>query len=139
MICVDASLVVKWVTPEDDSQEALRLYGQWLESQEILIAPILLDYEVASVVLKKVKKGLLPSHQILPAFAFYQRLRIQLFHETELVEKGMALTQAFEGTTLYDCLYLALAEAKATDFYTCDKSFYNKVKGPYPRVKCVGL
>ncbi|MBI4208888.1 MAG: type II toxin-antitoxin system VapC family toxin [Deltaproteobacteria bacterium] len=135
MICVDASLILKWITPEEDSDSALKLYKHWQRQKEILIAPTLLDYEVGSVLCKKVQRGLLAPHRMTPTLAFYRRIPIQLFFEPDLLEKAVALAQAFQESTIYDCAYLALAQMKETEYYTCDRRFFEKVTGPFPQVK----
>lgn len=135
MICVDASLVLKWITPEEDSSLAFKLYRHWKKQKEILVAPVLLEYEVGSVLCKKVRMGLLASHRLIQSIAFYRRLAIQLLHESDLIEKGLSLAQSFEESSVYDCVYLALAQIKAIDFYTCDKRFFEKVQSIFPQVR----
>ncbi len=55
-VCVDASLVVKWLVDEPDSHRALALLEEWIVQGTRLIAPSLLDYEVGSV-LRKLAAG----------------------------------------------------------------------------------
>lgn len=135
MICVDASLVIKWLTPETDSAAAIQLFDRWRRQKEVLIGPLLLDYEVGSALCSKVKQGLLSAARLTPLLAFYRRLPIQLQHELHLLDQAIALALSFEGTSIYDCMYLALAQFQSVDYYTCDRKFFEKVKGPYPQVK----
>jgi predicted nucleic acid-binding protein len=50
MICIDASVAVKWVLQEELSEHARALYRAHLRMREPLVAPSLLLYEVANTV-----------------------------------------------------------------------------------------
>jgi predicted nucleic acid-binding protein len=52
LVCVDASLVLKLVLPEDHSDRAQRLWKNWLVDGIQPISPRLLFYEVTSVLCK---------------------------------------------------------------------------------------
>lgn len=51
MLVIDASVVIKWFIEEKDSAKALLLKDNHINSKTILIAPDLLIYEVANVLL----------------------------------------------------------------------------------------
>ncbi|GFP41512.1 hypothetical protein HKBW3C_00637 [Candidatus Hakubella thermalkaliphila] len=50
-ICVDANLVLRWLLPEDHSQEALSLLEEWKRQKTQLVAPSHLAIEEESDVL----------------------------------------------------------------------------------------
>ncbi len=116
---VDASVAVKWYLPELDSEAALRLRS----SSHKLFAPDFLWLEVCSVVCQGVLRKRIPQEdglQILPAL---QRLAIELFPSAELLDA--ATYMAIEtSTSLYDCLYLALAVLRNAQMVTADRKFY---------------
>jgi predicted nucleic acid-binding protein len=77
-ICVDASLAVKVVVSEWDSDKADALFGQWANEGKQLIAPSFFEVETDSILRQKaaVRKEL-TSEQASAAFAKLQALPIQ--------------------------------------------------------------
>lgn len=53
-ICVDASLAVKVVVPESDSDKADALFDQWANEGKQLIAPLFFEVETDSILRQKV-------------------------------------------------------------------------------------
>ena len=135
MICVDASLVVKWLVKEEDSTEAMNLYWNWVKNDCILIAPTLLDYEIGSVLVNKIRQKNFPSEDLNVAVHFYRKLPLQLFHEINLLEKAVSLARDFNERTIYDCSYLSLALLKDAELFTADLQFFQKASSSYPCVK----
>ena len=66
---VDASLVVKWLLEEEDSQEARRLSEHWSSTGIQPAAPRLLMYEIANTPHLKVRRGQSPIDEAWKAFA----------------------------------------------------------------------
>lgn len=52
-ICVDASLAVKVVVAESDSDKADALFDQWANEGKQLIAPLFFDVETDSILRQK--------------------------------------------------------------------------------------
>ena len=53
-VCVDASLVVKVVVTESDSDKADALFDQWANEDKQLIAPAFFEVETDSILRQKV-------------------------------------------------------------------------------------
>ena len=53
-VCVDASLAVKVVVPESDSDKADGLFGEWAREGKQLIAPAFFQVETDSILRQKV-------------------------------------------------------------------------------------
>ena len=51
MFIIDASVVIKWFIEEEDSIKAILLKDEHIQGKTILIAPDLLIYEVANVLM----------------------------------------------------------------------------------------
>lgn len=122
-LVVDASVAVKWMVPEPGNDAARSL----LDLPDPLIAPDWLLIEAASTFWKKVKAGeLLEIHAErhlggLPEF--FSRL-----YEGEQLT-GRALNLAFRlRHSVYDCLYLALAEQENCKIATADAEFVAALK-----------
>ena len=112
---VDASVAVKWLIEEADSVAAnalLRAPG--------LVAPDLVLSEVGNAIWKKRKRGDLAAFDVrvdglgriyarlAPAFAF--------------VDRALALAERMDHP-IYDCVYLAMAEAEDDIVVTADGRF----------------
>lgn len=123
-VCVDASLVLKWLVPEEGSEKALQLYRKWRKEDVGLIAPGLIEYEIGTTLRQKVVRGLLKSEDLFPVFEFYRKMDLLLFHLTDLVSQAVAAASALEQPTVYDASYLLIARQQKVDFITADERFY---------------
>jgi len=116
---VDASVAVKWFIAEVDSEAALRL----LAPSHGLIAPDFLWLEVSSVVCQQIQRRLMPSKEGLKILPALRKLPIQIFPSSDLVDSATAI--ALEtATSIYDCVYLALAVSLDAQMVTADRRFY---------------
>ena len=128
-LTVDASVVVKWFVPEALSEEARLLLGHRL----ILHAPDLVLVEFANTIWKKVRRGELADHQ--PYIDELPRLSevITLYPSYDLLAPTAQIAQKLDHP-VYDCLYLACAEATGSILVTADRKFANKIAEAYPGV-----
>ena len=134
-VCVDASLVLKWLIPEGGSQEALSLHEEWFQKDVQLFAPALLDFEVATTLRQKILRGLLHSDDLYLIYDFYRRLNLLLIHPVDLASKTLAIAATIGQPTVYDVSYLLLAKEQGIDFVTADKKFYDAASPLFPFVK----
>lgn len=134
-ICVDASLVLKWLLPEEGSVEALQLLEQWRIKEEVLIAPSLIDYEVGSALRQKVVRKKVRAEDLFPVLSFYKDSGLLLFHLADLVDQAVAAAASFEEPTIYDVAYLLTAKQQRADYVTADLRFCRKVQPIYSFVK----
>lgn len=134
-ICVDASLVVKWLADEEGSDIARGLNNAWRKKGTQLIAPGLLDYEVGTALRRKVRGGLFQTEDLFPIFDLYKRSEILLFHLPDLLVQAVPLAISLDQPTIYDIAYLLIAKQQKTDFVTADEKFCRKAQVLYPFVK----
>lgn len=118
-LVVDASIAIKWVVEEAGSHEAVQLRRERLFAPELLIA------ECANVLWKKVRRGELTAAEARLAGRLIERSDIQLNAMHPLMERAQDLATSL-GHAVYDCFYLALAEAIHADFVTADQTFFRK-------------
>lgn len=114
MIVVDASAVLEVLlqTERGRSLEG-RLFGG-----EGLSAPHLLDLEVAQVLRRHARRGVLAASRGEGALRDFQDLRIQRYPHHLFLGRIWALR---ENATAYDAAYLALAEALDVPLLTTDR------------------
>ena len=119
---VDASIVVKWYIAEEHSEDARLLLGHRLERY----APDFLLVEFANTVWKKARRGEIadPLHYLgeIPEL----REAIDLRPSADLVDRAARLAVAMDHP-VYDCLYLACAEATGSTLITDDRKFADRV------------
>lgn len=108
MIVIDANVAMKWFIPEKGMKEAIAL----LRSNQKLVAPSIIEYEVVSGFVRRVRKEELSTGEATEHRNEWLR---QIAHETiHLFDTSALLNPASELAyelrhPLYDCIYLALA------------------------------
>jgi predicted nucleic acid-binding protein len=109
----DTSVVAAALFAEDGQAEALALlHGRALH------APHLLDHEIASVGLKKLRRKEVPHKTVDAALRLYARLQIER-HAID-VAAVVAIAERY-GLTAYDAAYLHLAERLTAPLATLDE------------------
>ena len=128
-LTVDASVVIKWFVPETLSDEARLLLGDRLS----LHAPDLVLVEFANTIWKKVRRGELADYR--PYIDELPNLSevITLYPAYDLLATTARIAQKLDHP-VYDCLYLACAEATGSMLVTADRRFANKIVDGYPDV-----
>jgi predicted nucleic acid-binding protein len=116
---IDASVAIKWVVSEPGTQEALAL------RQHRLIAPDLLIAECANILWKKVRRQELLTSEGIWAVQLLARADIDLESARPLMERATRLAIDLAHPA-YDCVYIALAEARNCAFVTADESLCRK-------------
>jgi predicted nucleic acid-binding protein len=120
-VVVDASVAIKWFLPEPLSHEAERLLG----GGDALFAPDFLLIEFGNIVWKKVRLGELARSDGDAAVAALRSGPVSLVDTTPLVERALHLAHEIDHP-LYDCLYLATAEAVSATVATADRRFFDR-------------
>ena len=123
-LVVDASVAVKWFVSETLSGEARLLLSHRLE----LHAPDLLLAEYANVIWKKVRRReLKASPEYTDALSNLSE-NVALHPIGDLIERAMQVALDLDHP-IYDCLYLACAEATESTLITADEKLANKMAG----------
>lgn len=123
---VDASVAVKWVTLEVQSEEARRI----LRSENELFAPQLLIAEAANILWKKSLAGELTESESRAALS--QMLRPIQFRGHESVADAALSLAIRHRRTAYDSIYVTLAMELGARFVTADGKLYSALRSSYP-------
>lgn len=134
---VDASVLLKLLLPEKESEAVRRQWGEWLEQDSMIAAPFLLAYEVVSVLRNKVFRGELPLEAGEAAFLAFQAQGISLLHPEGIEEKAWVLAKQWNLPTCYDATYLALAELLDYEEWTADRRFAATLRKKVPRLRVI--
>jgi len=119
---VDASVAVKWFCLEEHSARARRMTGWGIA----LHAPERLGVEVDSALWKRVHRGEMSLREAEDARALFASMAIEI-HAIGALRNPAFRLAARTGQSVYDCLYLALAEGLALPLVTADQRFLQAV------------
>jgi predicted nucleic acid-binding protein len=132
-ICLDASVLVRCLTGEEGSAEALN----WLESRggEQIVSPSFLPFEFGSALRRKMIARQMTASQCAEAISLFGRLGIRYVWDPEVLETAFTISTALEQATVYDTAYLAVAEREKCELWTLDHRFAGAASQEYPCVK----
>jgi predicted nucleic acid-binding protein len=125
-LVVDASIVVKWFLPEPLSDAALRVAA----ADRLFLAPELLAAEFTNALWKKQMRGEVEGTAAAHILENFHRVAIETFALMPLLPTAFAIASA-AGHSVYDCLYLALAERENCPLVTADRRFYQAFAGSH--------
>ena len=129
-LIVDASVAVKWLINEIDSQAAQRL----LDSDEKLVAPDFVLIEVGNVLWKKAQRRELRAEQAAAGIQALPTYFEQLVPSAPLLLRALAIAIDV-GHPVYDCLYLACAESLEVTLVTADVRFAAMARAKVPSLR----
>ena len=132
-LTVDASIVAKWFLTEPQSEEARRLLAPRIR----LHAPDVLPVEYANTIWKKVHRREIPDAQpYLEGLASLPEA-VTLHHSGDLLDQALRIAVEMDHP-VYDCLYLACADATTSVLITADQRFAKKAAGTGVDVWAIG-
>ena len=118
MLVVDASVAVKWLVKEPDSNAARSLVASGAD----LHAPRLMASEITSALARKAKSGEIGRAGAIAAMNWMELLPVHWNEEEAVSGEALHLALAFEHA-VYDCVYLALAQRIGAVVVTADREF----------------
>ena len=133
-VVVDASLALKWLVGEEDSEKATALLRSWGRGGRQLVAPHLLAAEVTNALHRKVVQGDLERAQAVRLIERLTALPFELHDSPGLHRRALELAGELGRGASYDCHYLALAEALDCEYWTADDRFHRAARSAYASV-----
>ncbi len=130
VIVVDASLALKWVLAEPDSDAAIILLKGWTNEGINVIAPALFAYEVTNTLHRQVAAGKLIYDEarqgLNDLFSIGVLLKFSLYQD--ISRHAMEFAHQFDLPATYDAHYLALAQQENCEYWTADTRLWRAVK-----------
>jgi predicted nucleic acid-binding protein len=124
---VDASVAAKWfLKDESEYRSAELLLADFREHRIQLLAPAHLHYEVSSAIRNAVRTRRLSVDDAREAIEIFLAWNIETVSGVDLILAGFDLSMRFGGS-LYDGIYLALAEATASPLIYADARLRNAI------------
>ena len=126
-LTVDASVVIKWFVTEPLCEEARQVLGDRIDRH----APDILLAEFANIIWKKVRRGDISDPQ-----SYFDELAslpeiVTLHPGGDLIGRAAQIAVAIDHP-VYDCLYLACAEATASMLITADQRLVHQLAERWP-------
>lgn len=117
---IDANVLVKWFVEEEGSDQARTLRGR------SLVAPDLIIVETANILWKKVRADGFDAADVGYALKLIQHSKIVLTPSLDLAQRAFEIGHVLDHA-VYDCFYLALAEARGIPFVMADAKLQRKL------------
>jgi len=134
-LVVDASVALKWFLCEEPlSNQALAV----VQDGAALIAPDFLIAEVCNAAWRSARLGRISQVQVVEIATSLPRAFDAFFSAAALAPRAVAIAGQLDHP-VYDCLYLALAEAEQARFVTADVQFLDKLRATTWEPWAIGL
>jgi len=137
VVVVDASLALKWVLAEPDSNTAVMLLDRWTDEGISVIAPALFTYEVTNTLYRQVVAGKLAYEEAKQGLTdlFSVGVLVKFSQYEDVSTQAMEFAHQLNLPATYDAHYLALALHENCEYWTADKRLWNIVKGKFSWVR----
>jgi len=123
-LLVDASVAVKWLIAEEYSDQSLALLDEAYRQEWRFICPPHFTSEVINVLYRRTRRNE-PSFHLNPddaseALDEFFNLEFEAIRAEELYWHAWAVANEYQISSIYDALYVALADLHATPVWTAD-------------------
>jgi len=125
MLVLDASVVAKWFKYEEGREKALEIRDNFISDQEQITFPDLLVLELANLLRFS---RIYNQTDIIKAIESIENMDIDIVVPTFEVIKDSVRIAVENDLTVYDAVYISLAESLGCDFITADEKLHQKVK-----------
>ena len=108
---LDSSVALKWVLPEADSGKAIRLRDEYKNAIHELIAPDIFTPEIANGLASAERQGRIKAGEAASLLLDIVRQTPVIHSSSQLLIRAIEVAVSTR-QAVYDCIYLALAEAE---------------------------
>jgi predicted nucleic acid-binding protein len=137
-IVVDASVVLKWfLADEDRGKSALELFEKLLAGELRLVAPTLLEFEIANGLAMAARRGRLGRDTARAAIQGFLDLEIDMVDFSHYYGRMFEIADTYD-LSAYDAAYVAVAAETGFEMITADRELWKKVKRDLKWVRLLG-
>jgi predicted nucleic acid-binding protein len=124
-VVIDASVALKWfLADEPNAAQAFAI----VQGETMLIAPDILIAEVCNAAWRSARLGRITQDQVNEIAVALPRFFDALIGAADLAPRAVAIAGQLDHP-VYDCLYVALAEAQEANLVTADTRLLGKLRG----------
>ena|SRR5579883_884676 len=138
-LVVDASVVVKWVVPEEHSGLARSLYRDCIRQGTPLASPPHLLGEMVNALYQRLRTTDAAKHlsrtKVDRAVSRILRVPFELHQPADLYERALDLAATHRLPGIYDALYVVLAQMLGAELWTADRRLLTALAGATPWVR----
>lgn len=116
--------MVALVLEEPHTETVRERMDQWVDEGTMLHTPLLAQYEIATVLTRKLTKKSLSKEEVDAALEIFNELEV-IFHIAPNNARAIEIAVAMNRYRASDAAYLALAEELGTEVWTLDKKLAN--------------
>ena len=135
---VDASVGVKWLLLEDLTPHADALYRNSLRNGRLLYAPAVFPNEVTNAIYQWLRRGLTTNDKAQELVARFLGLTFVLRSPANLPQRAFTFARTHNLPSIYDSLYVVLAQDIGTELWTADQRLLYALGGAAPWVRWIG-
>jgi predicted nucleic acid-binding protein len=131
---IDTSVGFKWAVSEIDSDKAIHLRDNFNNATCDLLAPDLFPTEIANALAAAERSGRINPGEA--ALFFFDILKTSpiLFAAVSLLPRAIDVCLQSR-QSVYDCLYVALAEREGCELFTADDKLLRNLQARFPFIK----
>lgn len=125
-VVIDSNLIAAVVLPLPYSDQATQKIIAWKRAGAELLAPVLLEYEIAAILRKAIVARWLTTDLAVEAIGKVLTLNVRCLTPTaNLHERALRWADRLGHSKAYDAQYLALAEQEGIELWTADRRLAN--------------
>jgi predicted nucleic acid-binding protein len=128
---LDSSVALKWVLPEADSAKAIRLRDEYSNGLHELVAPDIFPSEIANGLASAERQKRIRPGESAVFLNDVLSAAPALHHSAVLLIRAMEIAISSK-RAVYDCIFVALAEAEGCELVTADGQFARSLRTSYP-------
>lgn len=132
-VVVDSSVVAKWILPEADSGQTQRVITDVATQGHRLIVLDLVFPEVANAIWKQYQRRLASLDEANQFLDGLLQCPVHVEPAAGILESGFEIATRY-GRSVYDALFVALAEDLGIRGVTADEPLYRAVSGNIPGI-----
>ncbi|MEW6557539.1 MAG: type II toxin-antitoxin system VapC family toxin [Elusimicrobiota bacterium] len=125
MQVLDTSVIYKWYVEENGSRQALKILSNFIDGKTEISVPDLVLYELANALKSNPQNIEKDIEDVIDNFI---NLNLNIVVATSGLLKNAVKVSYKYDVTIYDAIYIALAEDLNFEFITADKKLFDKIK-----------